>query len=59
MNIAQGSLEEARYYLILASDLEYADVFKLGKSAEELSKLLEAYCRAILNSGFSILASVF
>ncbi len=25
LNIAQGSLEESRYYLILANDLEYGD----------------------------------
>jgi four helix bundle protein len=25
MNIAQGSLEECRYYLILAQDLKYED----------------------------------
>ncbi|HEY0430278.1 MAG TPA: four helix bundle protein, partial [Pyrinomonadaceae bacterium] len=29
MNIAQGSLEECRYYLILASDLRYADTTTL------------------------------
>lgn len=49
-NIAQGSLEESRYYLILAKDLEYGDTFTLYKSLEEVSKLLEAYSQAILNS---------
>jgi len=29
MNVAQGSLEECRYYLILSSDLEYGDTKKL------------------------------
>lgn len=31
MNIAQGSLEECRYYLILVSDLNYGDTTKLMK----------------------------
>ena len=38
-NIAQGSLEESRYYLILANDLEYGDTSALNKSLEEVSKL--------------------
>ena len=29
LNIAQGSLEESRYYLILARDLDYGDVSEL------------------------------
>ena len=48
--IAQGSLEESRYYLILAKDLEYGDVSELRQMIEEISKLLEAYSQAILNS---------
>ena len=50
LNIAQGSLEESRYYLILARDLEYGDVSELRTLLEEVSKLLEAYSQAILNS---------
>jgi len=49
-NIAQGSIEESRYYLILAQDLEYGDVSGSSQLLEEVSKLLEAYSRAILNS---------
>jgi len=49
-NIARGSLEECRYYLILTRDLEYGDVAKLSPLLEEVSKLLEAYSRRILNS---------
>ena len=49
LNIAQGSLEESRYYLILARDLEYGDVSEAKAVLEETSKLLEAYSRAILN----------
>jgi four helix bundle protein len=51
MNIAQGSLEESRYYLILARDLGYGDNGPLMTQLEEISKLLEAYASAILNSG--------
>jgi four helix bundle protein len=42
MNIAQGSLEECRYYLILAQDLKYGDNSELKEKLEEVSKLLEA-----------------
>ena len=49
-NIAQGSIEESRYYLILAKDLEYGDVAELSPLLEEISKLLEADSQAILNS---------
>ncbi len=51
MNIAQGSLEECRYYLILANDLGYGDTSMLMSQLEEVSKLLEAYSKSILNSG--------
>ena len=50
MNIAQGSLEECRYYLILAKDLGYGENSELMSQAEEISKLLEAYSTSILNS---------
>ena len=49
-NIAQGPIEESRYYLILAEDLQYGDVDEWHRLLEEVSKLLEAYSRAILNS---------
>jgi len=42
-NIAQGSLEECRYYLLLAKDLGYGDTSKLSDHAEEISRLLTAY----------------
>jgi four helix bundle protein len=51
LNIAQGSLEECRYYLILAKDLNYDDTAKLKLQLEETSKLLEAYSSKILASG--------
>ncbi len=48
-NIAQGSLEECRYYLILANDLGYGDTRELTGDLEIVSKMLEAYMRAIRN----------
>ena len=50
LNIAQGSLEESRYYLILSRDLDYADITSLHQQLEEVSKLLEGYIRAIERS---------
>lgn len=52
MNIAQGSLEESRYYLILSNDLGYGDNAKLLQLLEEVSKLLESYSNSILAPGF-------
>ena len=51
-NIAQGSIEESRYYLILAKDLEYGDVSGLSRLLEEVSKLLETYSQVVLSSDF-------
>ena len=52
MNIAQGSLEECRYYLILSNDLKYGECHQLTAQLEEVSRLLERYCSAILTSDF-------
>jgi four helix bundle protein len=49
-NIAQGSLEECRYYLILAKDLKYGDTSEFQQQLVEVSKLLEAYSATILAS---------
>ena len=49
-NIAQGSIEESQYYLILVRDLEYGDVSESSRLIEEVSKLLEAYSQVIRNS---------
>lgn len=46
-NIAQGSLEECRYYLILARDLGYADISAIMRVIDEVSRLLEAYMASI------------
>jgi four helix bundle protein len=49
MNIAEGSLEETRYYLILSQDLGYTQTQKLMNSLDEVSRLLNAYTRTILS----------
>jgi four helix bundle protein len=49
-NIAQGSIEECRYYLILARDLGYGDSTELMEQLREVSRMLEAYCRATLTA---------
>lgn len=51
MNIAQGSLEESRYYLILSRDLGYGDTASLLQNLEEISRLLTAYAKAIETPG--------
>jgi len=50
LNIAQGSLEEVRYHLILAKDLGYADIEQAYALLEETSKLLDRYKRAIMKN---------
>lgn len=47
LNIAQGSLEECRYYLILARDPQYGNPKPAWSLLEETSKLLTAYLKAI------------
>ena len=51
MNMAEGSIEECRYYLILAKDLNYGDTSRLNILLQEVSRLLNAYASAILTSG--------
>lgn len=48
MNVAEGSLEEARYYLRLADDLGYGRSAELGQDAAEVGRLLGSYARALL-----------
>jgi len=50
LNIAEGSLEECRYYLILAADLGYGETDDLTAMLEQTSKLLHAYTTAIRDS---------
>jgi four helix bundle protein len=46
-NIAQGSLEECRYYITLSHDLGYGENDQLYTLSEEVSKLLSSYISAI------------
>ncbi len=50
LNIAQASLEECRYYLILAQDLEYGPSTEFTERLEEVSRMLTRYTDTILNS---------
>ena len=55
LNIAQGSLEECRYYILLSKDLNYItenSYIQLTGSIEEVSKLLNAYCKSVTNKRF-------
>lgn len=47
MNVAEGSLEECKYFLILASDLGYGETTGLSALLEEVGRLLAAYAAAI------------
>jgi len=51
--MAESSLEETRYFLILARDLRYGDTALLMTSLEDVSRLLNAYTAAILASSAS------
>ncbi|MDZ4780407.1 MAG: four helix bundle protein [Planctomycetia bacterium] len=46
-NIAQGSLAESKYFLMLARDLSYGDTTTLLNAADEVDRMLEAYARRI------------
>jgi len=50
MNITAGSLEECRYYLILAMDLNYGKSELLMQMLDEVGRLLHAYASSILFS---------
>lgn len=55
LNIAQGSLEECRYYIILSRDLEYIDECAydiLNQRLEETSCLLNSYCKGIIDKNW-------
>lgn len=57
-NISEGSLDEVKYYLILAKDLGFVkENSNLIDLANEVAKLLYSYKNAILNSGSSFLDS--
>lgn len=50
LNIAQGSLEEVRYFLILSKDLGYGDCHAPMSRLEEVGRLLEVYTTKIDHS---------
>jgi four helix bundle protein len=50
MNIAQGSLEELRYYFILARDLDYWKEPRFS-DVDEVGRMLGAYIRSLGTSG--------
>ncbi|BAZ79497.1 four helix bundle protein [Sphaerospermopsis kisseleviana CS-549] len=50
MNIAQASLEECRYYLMLTDDLGYGNTSELMLKLQEVSRLLDSYAKAILKN---------
>lgn len=50
INIAEGSLEEVKYYIILSKDLQYInekECEQLTNSAEEVGKLINGYEKAV------------
>jgi len=53
LNIAQGSLEECRYYIILSNDLNYINETiktELTTLIEDVSRLLNGYSKGIITS---------
>jgi len=51
LNIAQGSLEECKYYILLSRDLNYGENMQLKFLAEEVSRILDSYYNTIAKSG--------
>ena len=50
MNISQASLEELRYYFILARDCGYVDAQLEWSDLDDVARLLGAYIRSIKSS---------
>ena len=46
-NIAQASLEESRYFLILAHDLHFTDTSQILIQLTEVARILESYKNAV------------
>jgi len=46
-NVAQTSLEEARYQLMLARDLSYCDVNAVLQLLDEVARMLDSYMQTI------------
>jgi four helix bundle protein len=49
-NISHASLEESRYYLILAQDLGYGSCEQLLAQCDEVSRMIDAYSRTMSRS---------
>jgi four helix bundle protein len=52
-NIAQSSLEECKFFIMLSFDLLYFDSLvnnEFNQQTDEIGKLLNAYCHAILQN---------
>ena len=49
MNIAQGSLEEVRYYFLLSRDLGYLKDIERSR-IDEVARLLNTYIQSVLRS---------
>ena len=47
LNIAEGSLEECRYYCILAQDLGYGETVKIRESLNVIAQQLGAYIKRL------------
>lgn len=46
-NIAQGSLSETEYFLMLSQDLKYGEMKELMIKADEVGRILDAYIKSI------------
>lgn len=56
MNIAQGCIEECRYYIILSKDLGYIDENRFKEMNYAIyitSRFLNSYCKGIRENNFS------
>jgi len=47
LNIAQGSLEECKYYIVLSKDLSHGSNPSLESLSHEISKILTAYIKSL------------
>jgi four helix bundle protein len=47
-NIAQGSIAECKYYLILTRDLGYGETDNLRECLDEVSRMLEGYTKSMV-----------
>ena len=47
-NIAQGSLQEVHYYLILSADLGYGSTDSYLEVVDHVERMLQAYCQGIV-----------